>query len=292
MIVVFGSINLDIVIAAPSLPAPGETVLGEGYRLFPGGKGANQALAAARDGAHVMLVGAVGGDAFAEPALGLLRAEAVDLSLVRTADRPTGCAAITVSPAGENLITVAAGANLAVTSGFVPDDVLGTCTTLVVQMEVPPQETARVLSRARRLGVRTILNLAPASALSPEMLLDVDVLVANEAEIACVGRSPAELTQAFGLAVVTTAGARGALASLPGGGSSLEVPALPVDAVDTTGAGDTFTGVLAAALDRAAPWPAALRRATVAAGLACRSAGAQPGMPHAAEIDEAIERLS
>jgi len=284
MIVVFGSINLDIVIAASRLPAPGETVLGEGYRLLPGGKGANQALAAARDGARVLLAGAVGRDAFAEAALALLRADGVDLSLLREVDRPTGCAAITVAPAGENLVTVAAGANLAATAAFVPDAVLGPATTVIAQLEVPPAETARLLARARCRGARTILNFAPALALAEETLRNVDVLVANEGEIASLGKTPAGLTR------VTTAGARGATATLADG-SEIHVAALPIEPVDTTGAGDTFTGILAAALDRGAALRDAMRRAAVAAGLACLASGAQPGMPRSPEIERALASL-
>ncbi len=291
MIVVFGSINIDLVIAAPRLPAPGETVIGDGYALLPGGKGANQALAAARDGARVSLVGAVGRDGFAEAALALLRDGEVDLSLVSRADRPTGCAAITVAPSGENLITVAAGANRAARAADVPDRLLGPGTTVLLQLEVPLPEVTRLVARAKAPGSRVILNLAPAAALDRETLRRIDVLIANEGEAAALPHDAARTAAAFGPTVVVTRGARGAAAHLADG-STVDVAALAVEAVDTTGAGDTFAGVLAAALDRGLPLPQALRRASVAAGLACRAPGAQPSMPHRAAIDEAVGSLS
>lgn len=287
MIVVFGAINIDLVISAPHLPAPGETVIGESYRLAPGGKGANQALAAARDGARVLLAGAIGKDGFAEPALALLRAAGVELALAASDERPTGCAAITVAAGGENMITVAAGANLLARAEMVADARLGPGTTVLLQLEVPAAEVALLAGRAKRRGSRIVLNLAPALALAPETLGTVDVLVANEREAVALGRTPTELAAAFRLVFVVTEGARGAVAYLPEGGE-IAVPALAVAAVDTTGAGDTFVGVLAAALDAGLALPQALRRASVAAGLACRAPGAQPSMPSRAEIDAAL----
>jgi ribokinase len=287
MIVVFGSINIDLIIAAPSLPAPGETVIGESYRLAPGGKGANQALAAARDGARVTLVGAVGKDGFAEAALALLRAEGVALSLAESAERPTGCAAITVAKGGENMITVAAGANRLARADGVPDAALGPDTIVLAQMEVPPAEVARLVERAKRRGCRVMLNLAPAMPLAAETLRRIDVLVVNETEAACLDQAPADLAVACELVVVITCGARGARAYLPDG-SEIAVPALAVAAVDTTGAGDTFVGVLAAALDAGLRLDPALRRASIAAGLSCLVPGAQPSMPARSAIDAAM----
>jgi ribokinase len=287
VIVVFGSINIDLVIAAPTLPAPGETVIGESYRLAPGGKGANQALAAARDGAHVLLVGAVGKDGFADGALALLRAGGVELSLFESADRPTGCAAVTVAAGGENMITVAAGANRLARADRVPEAALGPDTIMLAQMEVPPAEVARLIERAKQRGCRVMLNLAPAVPLSAETLRQIDVLVANETEAASLDRAPADLAVACRLVLVVTRGERGASAYLPDG-SEIAVPALAVAAIDTTGAGDTFVGVLAAALDAHLPLAEALRRASIAAGLSCRSPGAQPSMPTRAAIDAAL----
>ena len=163
MVLVFGSINIDLIVPVPHLPGPGETVLGGDYALLPGGKGGNQALAARRADAEVMLAGAVGADSFAGVALDLLRREGVDTRLVRVVEQPTGCAAIMVSKEGENLIAVASGANMSVRSDQVPDELLGAETTLIVQMEVPPGETEVIIRRRRMRGGRSLLNLARIS---------------------------------------------------------------------------------------------------------------------------------
>jgi ribokinase len=172
----------------------------------------------------------------------------------------------------------------------VPEARLGPGIMLLLQLEVPAAEVGLLAERARRRGSRVILNLAPAQPLARDTLRQIDVLVANETEAAALGDAPAALARELGLSLVVTRGERGAVAYLPDGGA-LVVPALPVTAVDTTGAGDTFVGVLAAALDAGQMLPAALRRASVAAGLACTAPGAQPSMPLRAAIDEAMVRL-
>ncbi|MFQ3623648.1 MAG: PfkB family carbohydrate kinase, partial [Acetobacteraceae bacterium] len=169
-VLVFGSINLDLVFAVPRLPAAGETVLGPTLRLEPGGKGANQAVAAARDGATVALAGAVGRDPFAAPALAGLRAAGVDLSRVTALEAATGCAAIAVDPAGRNQILVAAGANLAARAAQVADRDLTAATVVVLQGECDPGETAALACRARRAGARIVLNLAPFGPMPREAL--------------------------------------------------------------------------------------------------------------------------
>ena len=290
MILVFGSINLDMLVPVPRLPRPGETVLGCDYALLPGGKGANQALAARRAGASVRLAGAVGEDAFAALALANLRAAGVDLDLVRVAGRPTGCAAIMVGERGENLIAVASGANHDAAAADVPDTALGPGTLLVCQMEVPAAETAAVIRRARAAGSRILLNLAPALPLDPALVAEIDLLVANRGEAASLGGDPAPLARRLRQALVVTSGAEGATAFLAGGGM-ISVPALNIAAVDTTGAGDTFVGVLAAGLDQGLTLEPALRRAGAAGGLACLAQGAQTAMPDQAAIDTAVMRL-
>jgi ribokinase len=290
MIVVFGSINVDLIFPVPHLPEPGETVLGGDYALLPGGKGANQALAARRAGAEVHLIGAVGADSFAAPALEPLRRAGIDLRLVRSVAQPTGCAAIMVSAAGENAIAVASGANASVRSDQMPDELLGPGTLLVVQMEVPASETMAVIRRARDSGGRSLLNFAPALAISLDLLHVVDFVVANEGEAAALGSDPASIAARLRRGLVVTRGAAGAMAYLAGS-AAFAVPALPIVPVDTTGAGDTFVGVLAAALDGGAPPETALRRASAAAGLACLARGAQTAMPDAAAIDAATARL-
>ena len=287
MIVIFGSINVDLIVPVEHLPQPGETVLGGDYLLLPGGKGANQALAARRAGAVTVLAGAVGADHFAGIALAGLRHAGVDTRLVRTAGQPTGFAAIMVAGDGENAIAVAPGANAAVRADQVPDELLGADVILVAQMEVPPGETATLIRRVRARGGCSLLNLAPALPLDRALLREIDFLVANEGEAASLGINPAVLAQAL----VITRGASGATAFLADG-TEIAVPALPIDPVDTTGAGDTFVGVLAAALDRGAALEAALRRASAAAGLACLARGAQAAMPDTAAIDDAERRLA
>ena len=257
MIVVFGSINVDLIIPVPRLPRAGETVLGGDYALLPGGKGANQALAARRAGAEVVMAGAVGADPFAGVALDLLRGDGVDTRLVRVVGGPTGCAAITVSSEGENTIAVAPGANASVRSDQVPDELLCASTTLVAQMEVPPSETAMLIRRLRTRGGYSLLNLAPALPIDIALLGEIDLVVANEGEAAATGSDPARLALRPRQGLVVTRGAAGALAILRDG-VRIEVPALAIEPVDTTGAGDTFVGVLAAALDLGSPLEAAL----------------------------------
>ena len=290
MILVFGSINVDVLVPVPHLPAAGETVLGGDYRLLPGGKGANQALAARRAGAEVMMAGAVGNDGFAALALENLRGDNVDLTLVRRAYRPTGCAAIMVGDAGENLIAVAPGANSAAVSAVIPDSLIGSGTTVLCQMEVPQREIAALIRRASGLGAYTVLNLAPAAPLDPDLFGALDLLVANIGETAALDDDPSRIARKLRRGLVVTRGASGSTAYLADG-AQIEVPALAIEPVDTTGAGDNFVGVLAAGLDCGLPMPAALRRASAAAALACLAAGAQSAMPDTAEIEAAAARL-
>jgi ribokinase len=290
MIVVFGSVNVDLIIPVPRLPRLGETVLGGDYALLPGGKGANQALAARRAGAEVVLAGAVGSDSFAGIALNLLRRDGVDAQLVRVVEQPTGCAAIMVSSEGENMIAVAPGANASARSDQVPDELLGAGTTLIAQMEVPPNETATLIERLRGRGGYSLLNLAPALPIDVALLGEIDLVVANEDEAAATGSDPELLARRLRHGLVVTRGAAGALALLRDG-MRIEVPALAIEPVDTTGAGDTFVGVLAAALDLGSTLEAALRRASAAAGRACLARGAQTAMPDGAAIAAAVGRL-
>jgi ribokinase len=292
MILVFGSINVDLLVPVPHLPLRGETVLGNNYVLLPGGKGANQALAARRaSGAVVMMAGAVGNDAFAETALSGLRREGVVLNLVRRADQPTGCAAIMVGESGENLIAVASGANRNAASASVPDSMLNRHALVLCQMEVPPDQNWALLQRTHAGGARAILNLAPAAPIERALLGAIDILVANEGEAASLGGEPAVVATHLRQAFVVTRGAAGATAYLVDG-TRIDTPALSIAPVDTTGAGDAFTGVLAASLDERLPLDVALRRASVAAGLACLAHGAQSAMPDRQAIDAALSRLA
>jgi ribokinase len=237
-----------------------------------------------------MLAGAVGQDSFAAIGLDSLRAAGVDTRLVRSLQLPTGCAAVMVSASGENTIAVAPGANAGLRSEWVPDELLGQSTTLVAQLEVPVGETESLIKRVRRRGGRCLLNLAPALPMELALLREIDLLVANETEIATMSSDLLEIARLLRQGLVVTHGAAGA-SVIPANGSRRDLPALPIDPVDTTGAGDTFVGVLAATLDLGADLNLALRRASAAAGLACLARGAQTAMPDAAAIDKAIADL-
>ena len=289
MIVAFGSINLDLIFPLPHLPVAGETVLGLTMTIEPGGKGANQAVAAARDGGRVIFAGAVGADALAQDALRLMRATDMDTSRVTAAAAVTGCAAICVDAEGRNLIAVASGANLAARQTQIEDALLGPETTVLLQMEVPRAETEALIRRARAAGCRIVLNLAPAAALDEDALLSLDLLVVNAGEagflaelLGCVPSARA-LHARLGVDVVVTLGEQGMEAATSSG--VVRLPAHKVAAVDTTGAGDCFTGVLSAALDRGMALTDALARANVAAGLCCTRRGTQGSMPMGAETD-------
>jgi ribokinase len=290
MIIVFGSINLDLIFNLPNIPQPGETVLGPATRIEPGGKGANQAVAAARDGAHVLMVGSVGRDALADGALVIMRSAGVNLDRVQAVNASTGCAAISVDPAGNNAIAVGSGANLFTRQSQVEDGLLGPAATLILQMEVPAAENAAMIARARSTGARVVLNLAPAATLPEAALRAVDVLVVNETEGAWLatnlgcGGTASELSERLGrIAVVLTRGGEGADGADRDGG--WHEPAVPVEAINTTAAGDCFVGVLAHRLDCGQSLRAALKRASVAAALCCTRQGSQGSIPVAAETD-------
>lgn len=294
MIVVFGSINVDLVFRVTSLPRPGETVLAPSYAAIAGGKGANQAFAAAKAGARVRMVGCVGDDDFADIVLSSLAGAGVDNDGVKRCGSRTGCAAIAVDARGENQIAVAAGANMEAHADQVPDAWLGPQTTVVLQMEVPAAENWALIGRAKQAGARVLLNVAPAMPVPPSVLEFVDILIVNETEAMVVAEAagipeidPVDaargLARGHDLACIVTLGSKGAVAF--SGDGDWEVPPLAIKPVDTTGAGDTFCGVLAAALDAGADFSEALRRAGVGGALACTRAGAQTGMPDKAEIE-------
>jgi ribokinase len=273
-------------------------VLCPSYEVAAGGKGANQASAAARSGAAVRMIGHVGADGFGDFARQTMAHAGVDCTHVLTARSPTGVAVIGVDRAAENQIIVASGANRDTHAGQVADADLSPGVTLLCQNEVPPEATFALLERAKARGARTILNLAPAGAAPPRVLRSLDVLVVNEvegrvaaglSEAADVAAFASDLAQRHRLTCVVTLGAQGALAIGPEGGQ--RVAALPVEPVDTTGAGDAFVGVLAAALDQGHELGMALRRASVAAGLACTGLGAQTSQPTAAQIEARLGDL-
>ncbi|MDR2613863.1 MAG: ribokinase [Candidatus Accumulibacter sp.] len=300
-ILVFGSMNADLVFAVDTLPRPGETVLGPGYSVIPGGKGANQAVAAARAGVPVRMIGCLGKDGFADVLLESLTRAGVETSFIRRGSRPTGCAAIGVDAAGANQIMVAGGANLEVGALDVDDGWLDDQTILVLQMEVPAGENWSLIRRARERGVRVVLNAAPAAAVPTDILDRIDFLVVNEHELSTVAKAAGiaadddavtiarAMARKTRQACIVTLGAEGAFGCDAQG--AWRVAALPVKAVDTTGAGDCFVGWLAARLARGDDLPEAMRWATVAAGQACRVHGAQPSLPGFDAVAAGVEKF-
>ncbi len=300
MIIVFGSLNMDLILPVSRLPAPGETVLTASYQAKPGGKGNNQAVAARRAGGRVAMVGCVGRDSFGSELKRILAGEGIDITALATAATPTGIAAIGIDAQGENSIIVASGANLQAQASQLGGFRFDQETTLVLQMEIPPQVNWAALGLARQAGARTIVNLAPATDIAAEMLALVDVLVLNEIELGQLtghrGGSPHTaregaqvLAQRFGLTCVVTLGAQGCVAAT--NQAVISVPALPIVPVDTTGAGDAFVGILAAGLDAGLGLDLALRRATVGSALACLGFGAQEALPIADAIDARLGDL-
>jgi ribokinase len=295
-VVVVGSTNTDMTVRVPRLPAPGETVGGGDFRVTGGGKGANQAVAAARAGASVFFVTALGTDDIGDRALDSLAAEGIDLRFVRRVpDEPSGIALILVDDAGENVIAVASGANAALR----PEDVEAIEMTVeagdavLVQLEIPQATVEAAVALAQRRGARLILNPAPARPLSGALLAAVSVLTPNEHEasaLADLGSAvvdPARMAAVLhdrGVAdVLITLGAAGVLVS--SAADSLRIPAFAVDAVDTTAAGDVFNGALAVALIEGRALPEAARFASAAAAISVTRPGARASAPHRAEID-------
>lgn len=298
-VVVVGSVNADLLAQVDLHPAPGETVLGRSLAVLPGGKGANQAVAAARLGAHTAFVGAVGTDEFAEPALAGLRSAGVDLAALTTVDGPTGIALVTVAAGGENAIVVIPGANGRMDAAAVDAHrgLIAGAAVVVVQGEIP---RAGVEAVAASAGGRLIVNLAPVIEVAPDVLRAADPLVVNEHEAALVlaalagsGSAPtmdrpedeqrvAEDLLRHGVrSLVLTVGARGALVADASG--CVRVPAPRVTAVDTTGAGDAFVGALAHRLALGDPLVDAARFAARVGAYAVGGPGAQPSYPTASD---------
>ena len=309
MIVVIGSINLDMITTVGRLPGPGETVRGTGFATAPGGKGANQALAAARAGAAVRMIGAVGKDSLAAEALALLRQGGVDLSGVREAHAATGTAAILVDEAGENMIALAPGANDSVLPGDLSRAALKKGDVVLLQQEIPLETVDAALDAAAAAGAVTVLNTAPFFAETASHLGKADYAVANETEfdlyceaLSLAGDDRAARMRAYaqktGRTIVVTLGGDGVLAATPQDTPQgtphdtphqmLSVPALKIVPIDTVGAGDTFCGYLAAGLGAGLPLRQALERAAAAGSLACLKPGAQPAIPLASEVAEAL----
>ncbi len=284
-VVVAGSLNLDLVGRAPRIPAPGQTVLGGALQRFHGGKGGNQAVAAARLGARVRFFGTVGSDAAGDELVAGLAAEGIDAAGVARVETTTGTALITVSDAGENAITVLPGANREVQGP--QDGALRGARCLLLQLEIPLATNQAWAAAARDARVPVMLNAAPAGSEAVSLLPLVDLLLVNEGELAQLCALTGSTEAALGPAtVVTTLGERGC--RVWHRDRSLAVPGLVVQVLDTTGAGDTFAGALAAALSAGRALMPALAEANTAAALSCQRLGARGGMPTRAELDAAL----
>ncbi|TQM25623.1 ribokinase [Nocardia bhagyanarayanae] len=279
-IAVLGSINMDLVTTTRRRPAPGETVLGSGFTMVPGGKGSNQAIAARRAGGAVSFLGAVGSDVFAGDLRRVLTASGVGADRLRTVPGPSGIAAIVVDDTGENSIIVVGGANATLTE-LTSDDlaVIAASDVLLCQLEIPVQTVAAAARHARANGTVVMLNPSPAQRLPSELWEFVDVAVVNSGEEVELGGALNAVEH-----LVVTRGAAGATYRGPDG-AELSVPGLPVDVVDTTGAGDTFTGALAAAWHRGPR--TALQWACAAGALATTRLGASTAIPDR-ELIEAL----
>jgi ribokinase len=286
-ILVIGSYNRDTVLRLERFPAPGETLTALGMAEFHGGKGSNQAVAAARAGGRVALIAAIGDDASGKAARALWAAEGIDAQAVQTTNAPTGAATILLDAAGENQIIIIPGANaeLTLSPGFTPP---ADISVVLAQLETPQAATAalfRALPKARR-----ILNVAPAAAIAPELLATTDMLVLNETEAAILAQreaEPAALVLALAAEtmreVIVTAGAAGAFWARPDG---IVIDATPpsVAVADTTGAGDAFLGAFAASSAEGFAPEKILRLAVTAGALACTQQGAVPSLPYRAAI--------
>ncbi len=296
-VVVVGSANLDLIASLPAIPAPGETVLATARESRAGGKGLNQAVAAARAGARTLLVGAVGDDRAAELLLGEAESAGVDTRLVRRTTGRSGTAWIMVRPDGENAIVVDSGANADVVALTEAErEAVGSAAVVVAQLETPLTAVTEAAAVAGESGARFVLNAAPVTDLEPSLLEAVDVLVVNqhealqlsgEADLDQAARSLLDLVRG---AVVVTLGADGAL--LADAAGVRRVAGVSARVVDTTGAGDTFTGALAAGLAAGVDLDQACDRAVVSGALAVERAGAVPSIPTAAEVDARLQELS
>ncbi|MEU2619237.1 ribokinase [Streptomyces sp. NPDC007157] len=289
-IAVLGSTNMDLVAYVEKAPQLGETVTGREFRTIPGGKGANQAIAAARAGATVSMIGAVGHDAYGTRMRESLEHSGVDTDSLRTIEGPSGTAHIVVDDEGGNAIVVIPGANGTVDHLSPGDEgVIASADTLLLQLEIPLPAVVAGAQAARRHGVRTILTPSPVRPLPSELLDSIDLLVSNEREAAALTdrADPRDAAAALlGLVpqVVVTLGAAGSL-YLTRDAAPLVIPAPRVTAVDSTGAGDTFVGALAVALAEEKPIREALSWAAAAAALAVQREGASTSMPYRPEIE-------
>jgi ribokinase len=304
-ILVVGSLNMDLVVRMPQIPRPGETLLGGVFKTFPGGKGSNQAVAAARLGANVTMIGCVGSDAFGREMLEMLTAEGIDNTYIRVhPDFATGVALIQVDDQGQNSIAVASGANFQLTREDVENAIrsMDDFEVLVMPLEIPLETVYAAARMASQRGAKVVLNPAPAQLLDRPLLELVDVLLPNEYEAALMTglpslqseadvRKAAEKLLALGpKSVIITMGSRGAI--LFEENTELNISAFPVDVVDTTAAGDCFVGALAVALCEGKTLASSADFASAAAAISVTRNGAQPSLPRREEVTEFMNHRS
>lgn len=299
-IVVVGSLNMDLIVRSPHIPKPGETVLGSGFSTAAGGKGANQAVAAARLGAQVTMVGCVGEDDYGRHLLNSLKADHVDTQFVRVVSNVhTGVALITVDAAGENSIVVSSGANWQLTQADVAaaEAAIAAADMLILQLELPLQVIVFAAELAARHDVPVLLNPAPARPLPAEMLANVTILVPNEGEAALLADCAADdmndvetavsrIRQMGVATIIVTMGSQGAY--LHSDNLSMMVPAFPVQPVDTTAAGDAFVAGVAVAVGEQRPLAEAVQFAAAVGALTTTKLGAQPSLPNRTAVDQLI----
>lgn len=290
MILVAGSANLDFVVQVPHIPTPGETVLGRDLSFFPGGKGANQAIAAAlAGGATTEMLLSLGDDWFAKPIESSLANAGVRTHRVTSPDKRTGAAFISVSDDAENAITVAPGANSSLSVSDLPP--MAAFSHLLLQLETPLPVVLGFARVAKENGVTVVLNAAPAQSLPEDLLASLDVLIVNEGELRVVAEHDGDVASCLKRidvpCVVVTLGSRGCCASI--GNEHIVQSGIAVNAIDTTAAGDTFCGVLVAALSQGLSLQTALQKANVAGALACTVLGAQSSIPSAETVESFLQ---
>ncbi len=292
-IVVVGSLNMDLVVRVAHHPQVGETILADDFHTFPGGKGANQAVAAARLGGQVQMVGRVGVDGYGDSLLQTLARDGVDTQrILRTPDAPTGIALIPVDARGQNIIIVVSGANARVTPADVlaAEEVIAGAGILLVQLETPLDAVTQAVELAHKRGVRVVLNPAPAQPLAPSLLARIDYMIPNQSELALLTglespRAAIRRLQGWGVErIILTLGEDGVL--VVDGEKEIHLPAHRVNVVDTTAAGDAFVGAFAVALIEGRSLVDAAAWANSAGALAVTRAGAQPSLPTRGEVEK------
>lgn len=301
-ILVVGSLNADLVVRTPRFPQPGETISGDDLQVIPGGKGANQAVAAARLGANVSMLGRVGRDNFGDFLLDNLKSNNVDIKLVQRDDASTGTATIIIDSNGQNSIVLSPGANGKVSSSDVASSPLSTASfptfdLLLLQLEIPTPTVYSAASLAKQNGVRVILNPAPAKELPDELISLVDFIIPNETELSLLSgmeikdipsaeQAAWKLLERGAQNVIVTLGNKGAL--IVNKETSKQVNSYPVDVVDTTAAGDAFIGGFASVLDSVNSLADAVQYSCACGALACTKFGAQPSLPTKEEVERFI----